>query len=627
MSRYKRKTDRRLVFTEENLTEAKQKVAAGTSKRQIAKEMGIPEATLRKRLKCGNVPTSLGRYKPVFPIHKEEELAQQVRDLDARFYGITKKDLQRVAYKFACANNLEHCFNEEKKIAGDTWLKGFCKRHNITLRQPEKCSLGRMMGFNKIQVSRFFENLQSLYEKRQYTPDRIYNMDETGLSTVPNKLPKVLTTKGKKLVGKVSSAERGQLVTAVCCMSAVGVYVPPALIFPRKRMKEELYLNAPPGTLKLISDSGFINTELFYQWIVHFKNFTKPTEDAPVLLILDNHSSHRDLQVIQYCRHNHIDLLSLPPHASHKMQPLDIGFFGPLKSSYSRECDKWMINNPGKVITQMQVASLFNDAYAAVANIGKAQRSFQAAGICPYDPNKFTDDDFAPSLVTDVPMDIHNSANEVEEGIVTSDEVAADLTDKEVQDICHLQTEVATEGNEREIYKEGKTLEEIVYPGQVTPTPCCSKNISILDLDIVCEDGVTIQNVQNTDNQQENEVSISDILPLPCIKERIVKRRSKSQKSEILSSTPFKDSLEAASILKESSKNRNKENIEKGKRNLSNGKNKKRKQQTKEINCPGCGDLYTEPPSEDWIMCSECKSWWHESCTTYVEGVFVCFNC
>ncbi|KAF2892995.1 hypothetical protein ILUMI_13171 [Ignelater luminosus] len=49
-------------------------------------------------------------------------------------------------------------------------------------------------------------------------------MDETDLSTIPNKSPKVLTNKGKKLVGKVTSGERGQLVTAFCCVNFKTAY-------------------------------------------------------------------------------------------------------------------------------------------------------------------------------------------------------------------------------------------------------------------------------------------------------------------------------------------------------------------------------------------------------------------
>ena len=83
-------------------------------------------------------------------------------------------------------------------------------------------------------------------------------MDETGISTVPNKVPKVCTAKGKRTVGKVTPGERGQLVTAICCVSASGACVPPTLIFPRKKMNTVLHDAAPHGTLPFISGSGFI---------------------------------------------------------------------------------------------------------------------------------------------------------------------------------------------------------------------------------------------------------------------------------------------------------------------------------------------------------------------------------
>jgi hypothetical protein len=37
-----------------------------------------------------------------------------------------------------------------------------------------------------------------MYQKFQFPPSRILNMNETGMSTVPNKVPKVISTKGKK---------------------------------------------------------------------------------------------------------------------------------------------------------------------------------------------------------------------------------------------------------------------------------------------------------------------------------------------------------------------------------------------------------------------------------------------
>ena len=60
-------------------------------------------------------------------------------------------------------------------------------------------------------------------KKHSYPPSRIYNMYETGVSTVPNKVPKLYAEKGKRAVCKIVSADRGQLVTAVRWFKACGL--------------------------------------------------------------------------------------------------------------------------------------------------------------------------------------------------------------------------------------------------------------------------------------------------------------------------------------------------------------------------------------------------------------------
>lgn len=51
---------------------------------------------------------------------------------------------------------------------------------------------------------------------------RIYNMDETGSSTVPSRPHKVLITNGQRAVNKISTAARGINVTVVNAISATG---------------------------------------------------------------------------------------------------------------------------------------------------------------------------------------------------------------------------------------------------------------------------------------------------------------------------------------------------------------------------------------------------------------------
>lgn len=98
MGKYHRKTNRKLIFTEEILEDAKRRIAAGESKRSVASSIGVNEATLRKRLNAGTVLTSLGRFKPVFTNEIKEQLAQYCRELNKTFYGLTLKSLRLFTY-------------------------------------------------------------------------------------------------------------------------------------------------------------------------------------------------------------------------------------------------------------------------------------------------------------------------------------------------------------------------------------------------------------------------------------------------------------------------------------------------------------------------------------------------
>ena len=55
------------------------------------------------------------------------------------------------------------------------------------------------------------------------------------------------------------------------------------------------------------------------------------------LLILDGHESHKSLAFQDLCEENKIITLCMPPHASHILQPLDVGCFAPLKRAYKKE--------------------------------------------------------------------------------------------------------------------------------------------------------------------------------------------------------------------------------------------------------------------------------------------------
>lgn len=104
---------------------------------------------------------------------------------------------------------------------------------------------------------------------------------------------------------------------------------------------------------------------------------------------------------------DHIKMLSIPPHSSHRTQPLDASFYGPLKAAYRHECNRHMKTHLMSKITPYEVAGLFNKAYVQVANISKAESGFRATGIYPLNPNVFTEQDFlAASLMAQEPEQV-----------------------------------------------------------------------------------------------------------------------------------------------------------------------------------------------------------------------------
>ena len=169
--------------------------------------------------------------------------------------------------------------------------------------------------------------------------------------------------------------------------------------------------------------------EIFVEWFKHFLKLTGATKENPVLLILDGHSTHTmNMEVIDLARANGVVLLCLPPHCSHKMQPLDVSFMKPLSIYYDQELEKWLRNHPGRVVTTFQVPELFGIAYTKVATAQTAINGFKKTGLFPTNRDIFEPHDFAPCQPTNIDSGKNDQLNESAFVI----EVLTDLTIKQV---------------------------------------------------------------------------------------------------------------------------------------------------------------------------------------------------
>lgn len=198
-------------------------------------------------------------------------------------------------------------------------------------------------------------------------------------------------------MGSVTSRERGELVTVVYTVSASGVVIPPMFIYPRVNYRDCFIKGAPVGSIGIASKSGWMTEEIFPTYLEHIIKHTRCSVDHKILLILDNHESHVSLKTVDMAKENGIIMLTLPPHTSHKLQPLDRTCYGPFKTAYSTAMDNWMRANPNRTVTIHDIAEIVNEAQMSAFVPRNVISGFRVTGISPYNNEIFTDLDFAPA--------------------------------------------------------------------------------------------------------------------------------------------------------------------------------------------------------------------------------------
>ncbi|CAH2084120.1 unnamed protein product [Euphydryas editha] len=315
-------------------------------------------------------------------------------------YGLTTVQIRKLAYEYAKSLNLKYPVKwDENKMAGLEWMRKYRKRNsNLSLRKPENTSTARSFAFNKTAITEFYNNLTEVMQRHNFTADRIFNFDETGVSTVLD-TPKVLAPKSQKQVGQIVSSERGELVTFGAIISASGNHIPPLFVFPRVHYKDHFLEGAPYGSIGAANRSGWINAEIFVTVLKHIQKHTLSSKEHPILLLCDNHESHISLQAITYARDNGITFVSFPPHTSHRLQPLDVGVFGPFKAKLKIAFNNWHLANPGKTISIYNIPKLVKLAYMESFNFKNIISGFAKPGIWPFNQMAFSDEDFAPVSV------------------------------------------------------------------------------------------------------------------------------------------------------------------------------------------------------------------------------------
>ncbi|CAH2101236.1 unnamed protein product [Euphydryas editha] len=356
-----------------------------------------------------------------------------------------------------------------------------------------------------------------------------------------------------------------------------------------------------------------MNGEVFLKWLQHFVKYANPSKEAKALLLLDGHSSHKNLEVLTYAKENNIIIFGIPPHCTHEMQPLDVSFFGSLNTFYNKELHLWLRNHPGRTVTHFQVAEVFKQAYlrAATWKFAPADVTENDLGDSdvpiPSDGQNFQLNNQSETGNTEAPSFQSNVENVIDRRSDLMSSQATKLVKTGSSDAGDFHLNAQTQAEQR--------LED---------TNCQSNDLAVagcLKADgfqsAVVSDAAPPESVSfQSDDHKKLSPTIADISPLP--KSSQLKRVNRNKgKFGILNASPDIAELKAIVADKKAADLR-KSTRKSTKRVVLAASSNEEEPVASDDEDPSriyCMDPWSHSRSREWwLQCQACRAWCHAEC-------------
>ena len=188
--------------------------------------------------------------------------------------------------------------------------------------------------------------------------------------------------------------------------------MPPYFLFPGKRIPVTYnpLEGGVEGSVFSMTESGYMDTSTFYMWFAnHFIPNLPPAR--PVVLLVDGHDSHLNLELFQLAEKNGIYLYSLLQNATHFVQPADVGLFGPMKKSWYKAVRLFAQRKPNTDINKKNFCSVFKATWEEVMSPSVLVSAFRKSGIYPLDRKQISNCSEQSSSETGSPQPTLSSKN------------------------------------------------------------------------------------------------------------------------------------------------------------------------------------------------------------------------
>ena len=349
---------------------------------KAADTFDVSEATLRARLKGRQSRAEVRANGHKLTEFEEESLVKQLLDADKRGFPIRPEFMRGIAQIL-----LYKRLRDPTAFLGVNWAYKFIKRHpQLSTRYSRRITYQRAKQEDPRVIIPWFQNVHKAIHEHGIHEDDIWNFDETGFAMGLCSTAKVITAIERcERPRRVIQGNR-EWVTIIETVSSKGVHISPVIIL--KAGNQQAAWFQEPKLSKdwwiATSQNGCTTDEIGLRWL---KEVFEPSSrrymtGAKRLLILDGQSSHLTAEFDDFCKQNAIICLCMPAHASHLLQPLDVGVFGPLKRAYGKLLENRMIAGNNH-IDKEDFLSLYPEAREMVFTTNNICSGFAGAGLKP----------------------------------------------------------------------------------------------------------------------------------------------------------------------------------------------------------------------------------------------------
>jgi hypothetical protein len=239
--------------------------------------------------------------------------------------------------------------------------------------------------------------LQALVSSHHIKAHNIWNFDEKGFMIgICQASKRIVTAEALErgyIKGTMQDGSR-EFISLLAAVSALGNVMPPTLLFASEtgdlldnwldeidELGHRAYFGASPN--------GWTSHELSLAWLDRFHEFSFTISGYQKrLLIIDGHSSHVSMEFLTKAIDYNILIAVLPPHCTHRLQPLDVSVFRPLANYYSQGLDEYIRRSLGvSRVSKKAFLSIFWPAWDKALRYETISSGFRKAGIYPFDPS------------------------------------------------------------------------------------------------------------------------------------------------------------------------------------------------------------------------------------------------